>query len=118
MTERWLDQDAGPIVRPYTVTRGRTRPTGDRFDLLATVVATGPAPPDLPPEHLRVLDACRRPISVAEAASGTGLAVGVVRVLLGDLLDAGLLSVRTPPASVTTPREDLLRDVLSGLRAL
>nr|BFE85678.1 hypothetical protein GCM10020093_082790 [Planobispora longispora] len=49
MTERWLDQDAGPIVRPYTVTRGRTRPTSDRFDLIATVVATGPAPPDLPP---------------------------------------------------------------------
>ncbi|GIH76251.1 DUF742 domain-containing protein [Planobispora longispora] len=118
MTERWLDQDAGPIVRPYTVTRGRTRPTSDRFDLIATVVATGPAPPDLPPEHLRVLSVCRRPISVAEAASGAGMAVGVVRVLLGDLFEAGLLTVRTPPAAVTAPREDLLRDVLAGLKTL
>ncbi|MBG0827402.1 DUF742 domain-containing protein [Planomonospora sp. ID67723] len=118
MTERWLDQDAGPIVRPYTVTRGRTRPTGDRFDLIAMVSAVGPVPPDLPPEHLRVLNACRRPISVAEAASATGLAVGVVRVLLSDLRDYGLLTVRMPPAAVAAPRESLLRDVLAGLRAL
>ncbi|GAA3443666.1 DUF742 domain-containing protein [Planomonospora venezuelensis] len=118
MTERWMDQDAGPIVRPYTVTRGRTRPRGDSFDLIATVSAIRPAPPDLPPEHRRVLAACRRPISVAEAASTTGLAVGVVQVLLGDLRDSGLLTVRIPAAAVAAPRESILRDVLAGLRAL
>jgi hypothetical protein len=117
MTERWLDQDAGPIIRPYTVTRGRTRPTGARFDLIATVSAVGSASPGLSPEHRRVLAACRRPISVAELASGTGLAVGVVGVLLGDLRDAGLVTVRTSPGGAA-PRVDLLRDVLAGLRSL
>ncbi|GAA3127844.1 DUF742 domain-containing protein [Planomonospora alba] len=116
MTERWLDQDAGPIVRPYTVTRGRTRPSGARFDLIATVTAIRAAPADLPPEHRRVLAACRRPVSVAELASETGLAVGVVGVLLGDLRDAGLVTVQASPDPVI--QESLLRDVLAGLRAL
>ncbi|MFC4058754.1 DUF742 domain-containing protein [Planomonospora corallina] len=116
MTERWLDQDAGPIVRPYTVTRGRTRPTGAGFDLIATVVAVRPPAENLSPEHRRVLAACRHPISVAELASETELAVGVIGVLLGDLRDAGLVTVRTSPGSVV--KESLLRDVLAGLRAL
>ena len=35
-----LDDDAGRLVRPYTVCGGRTRPTSD-FDLLTLVRATG-----------------------------------------------------------------------------
>jgi len=38
--ERWLDADAGPVVRPYALTQGRTRPAGESFDLVATVMAT------------------------------------------------------------------------------
>ena len=40
-TAVWLDEDAGPVVRPYAMTRGRTRPTGD-FDLIAIVIAARP----------------------------------------------------------------------------
>ncbi len=32
--EQWLDEAAGPIVRPYAVTRGRTRPRGEKLDLV------------------------------------------------------------------------------------
>src|SRR4029077_11022212 len=35
--ERWLDAEAGPVVRPYALTQGRTRHTGESFDLVATV---------------------------------------------------------------------------------
>ena len=38
--ERWLDAAAGPVVRPYAVTQGRTRHSGEAFDLVATVTAT------------------------------------------------------------------------------
>ena len=38
--ERWLDADAGPVVRPYALTQGRTRYSGESFDLVATVTAT------------------------------------------------------------------------------
>src|SRR5262249_37193764 len=35
----WLDQDAGPVVRPYTVTGGRARPAAGKLDLLSYVEA-------------------------------------------------------------------------------
>jgi len=37
--ERWLDEDAGAVVRPYALTRGRTRPAGGRLDLIALISA-------------------------------------------------------------------------------
>jgi Protein of unknown function (DUF742) len=45
--ERWLDAEAGPVVRPYALTQGRTRHTGESFDLVATVMATQAAITDL-----------------------------------------------------------------------
>ena len=33
-SDRWLDDDAGPVVRPYTVTRGRTRFREDGLDYI------------------------------------------------------------------------------------
>jgi len=36
----WLDGDAGRLVRPYTVSNGRTSPTA-KLDLLSMVMATG-----------------------------------------------------------------------------
>jgi hypothetical protein len=119
LTDRWLDEDAGPIVRPYTMTRGRTRPSGADFDLIAivTTVTTGD-PAGLAPEHLSVLRACLTPNPVAEIASETGLALAVVRVLLGDLRDRGLVLVRPPAMGGRKPREHILREVLQGLDAL
>jgi hypothetical protein len=119
--ERWFDGAAGPIVRPYAMTRGRTRPRGAALDLISIVVAADPPYVDrhgLDPEHLDVLAVCRRPIPVADIASELDLPLGVVRVLLGDLRDRGLIEVR-PPASAARPLdEQILRQVLDGLRAL
>jgi hypothetical protein len=119
--ERWPEQDPGPIIRPYTMTRGRTRPSGEFFDLIAIVTVLGPAGGNrvgLAPEHLRVLEACRAPASVADVAAETDLPVAVVRVLLGDLRDRGLISVRPPATVARLPKEGLLREVLQGLKAL
>lgn len=120
--ERWEDEDAGPVVRPYALIRGRTRSSGDRFDLIAMVMATGERPPSdfvLGPEQERILHMARRAISVAELASDLDLPLGVVRVLLGDLYDHGLISVRAP-APVAAPRasDRILKEVINGLRAL
>ncbi|GGK79661.1 hypothetical protein Sme01_21490 [Sphaerisporangium melleum] len=118
--ERWLDQDAGPLIRPYTVTRGRTRPTGPDFDMVAIVRAMPGVVPQvgLGPEHLRLLRMCAQPMSVVDLASESGLSLSVVRVLLGDLRDHELVSVR-PPATVSQlPEERLLREVIQGLKAL
>jgi hypothetical protein len=63
--ERWFDHEAGPVVRPYAVTKGRTLPNGGAsLGLIDVVVATGERPSDQfrpGPEHRRILGVCRRP---------------------------------------------------------
>ncbi|GGV34355.1 DUF742 domain-containing protein [Streptomyces spectabilis] len=123
---QWYDSEAGPLVRPYAMTGGRTRPTssGVRFDLIALVGLTQDAtlPGDdvaLGPEHRVLLDLCRAETqSVAELAAGADLPVGVVRVLLGDLLEEGRVQVRRPVPPAQLPDETILREVIDGLRAL
>lgn len=43
---QWYDSEAGPLVRPYAMTGGRTKPgpTGVRFDLIALVTLDKAAP--------------------------------------------------------------------------
>lgn len=117
----WFDRDAGPVVRPYAVTRGRVAPSGGEFDLVAFVVATRPgmpSPPHLQPEHHAIIAACWEPVSVVELASRLDLSIGVVRVLLGDLRSAGLISLYEPPAASQPQDLDVLKAVVNGLRAL
>ncbi|WP_121436916.1 DUF742 domain-containing protein [Actinomadura pelletieri] len=128
--ERWLDAAAGPVVRPYAVTRGRTRPNGEPLDIVTILVATGrrPAEPGrLSRPQRRMLALCRRPSALADLASDLDLPLGVIRVLAGDLLDSGLVDVQrwSPPDplnanSTGRPHTDpnLLRKVLDELRAL
>jgi hypothetical protein len=116
----WWDGDAGPVVRPYTVTRGRARPAAGTFDLVAYVVAVnrpGARTVNLQPEHRAILHNALEPASVAEIASDLDLAVGVVRVLLGDLLEDGLIAMYEPPGPDMLSDDQLLA-VLNGLRSL
>ena len=120
----WAGRDAGPVVRPYALTGGRTEPAGGEvLDLIAVIVASRLAPragdpPILSPEHRKILSLCQRPVTVADVASDTTLPVGVVRVLLADLIVAGQLTVLPQRPASEQPSADLLQDVLHGLRAL
>jgi hypothetical protein len=125
--ERWLDSEAGPIVRPYALIGGRTRHAGEKFDLVATVRVTRKAilepaalSPDhaLGPEQMAVLNLARRPTTVADLASELDLPLGVVRILLADLRDLGFVLIRSPAAQQPRPNGHILREVLNGLRAL
>ncbi|MFF5213210.1 DUF742 domain-containing protein [Streptosporangium sp. NPDC000396] len=117
----WVDEEAGPVVRPYALTGGRTKASSAAFDLLSMVVATGAAisaSSHLGSEHRRLLGLMKRTRPIVEIASDLGLPIGVIKVLLGDLLDQGLILVRSPLPAATPPAENLLREVISGLRAL
>jgi uncharacterized protein DUF742 len=117
----WLDYDAGPVVRPYAMTQGRVAPSGGEFDLVAFVVAVVPdgvSMPGLQPEHHAIVAAAWEPISVVELASTLDLSIGVIRVLLGDLRSAGLISLYEPPAAAQPHDVDVLKAVVNGLRAL
>ena len=121
----WFDDEAGPVVRPYAMTRGRTTSAAQhRLHLIAVVVAETQADdPEgdhtLSPEHVDIVDLCRdAPQSVAELSSELDLPIGVVRVLVGDLVDAEFVHVNRPVPPAELPDESILRDVINGLRAL
>lgn len=134
MTPYW-DEDAGEdgegtMVRPYTITRGRTAPERDDFSLI-TVLTTTRDPRDehgapvlpgrLQPEHRLILECCRRPSAVAEVSSDLGLPVSVTKILLADLVAQGLLTARAPLSVARAAGGadmGLLAAVRDGLRRL
>ena len=118
--ERWFDQEAGPVVRLYALTKGRARPSGPVLDVVDVVAAASPADSHLqwlPPEHRLLIELCAGPIAVAELASETGLPLGIVQVLLSDLHRQGLVKV-VKPTRGSAVDENVLKSVLEGLRAL
>ncbi|MFF9818620.1 DUF742 domain-containing protein [Streptomyces sp. NPDC014006] len=124
-SSRWFDEEAGPVVRPYAMTRGRTTSAAQhRLDLIAVVVTEPDAgdpetDPTLSPEHVDIVELCRTtPQSVAELAAELDLPIGVVRVLIGDLVHAEFVHVNRPVPPAELPDESILRDVINGLRAL
>ena len=122
--DKWLDQNAGPVVRPYALTGGRTTPdAGEVLDLVAIISATDTGGResdqfDLSPEDRLILSLCRRPVTVTDVAAGTELPLGVVRVLLADLITRGRIAVLPQRRPGDQPSTDLLKEVLHGLRAL
>ncbi len=133
-SDRWYDDAAGPVVRPYAMTRGRTSHAAEaRIDLIALVVsgsvtAVGGDGDDgegalddatLSPEHLDIVERCQlQATSVAELAADLDLPVGVVRVLVGDLLEGKHVHIHKPVPPADLPDESILREVINGLRAL
>jgi hypothetical protein len=113
-------RDAGPVVRPYALIAGRTRPSGEVIDIVASVSAVRAAASDgfdLGPEHKRLLRMCRTPVSVADLASGLDLPLGVIRVLIADLRQYGLVNVGQPaPVGLADIR--ILKEVADALRKL
>lgn len=113
----WLDAAAGRLVRPYTVSNGRTRPTAP-LDLLSLLVPTGTAPMGhLGPEHAQAFGLCvAGPTSVAEIAAQLRLPAVVTKVLLSDLVECGALVAKAPTFRHNPTDRSLLEAVLDGLR--
>lgn len=108
-------------VRPYTLTGGRTHP---RHALrlttcLLTRPATGPLPSGAESQTLLML-CSGSPRSVAELAGHLRQPVQVVKVLVGDLLDAEALALANPagPCGPAGPDTYVLEALLDALRKL
>ncbi|MGW5878398.1 DUF742 domain-containing protein [Nocardiopsis terrae] len=115
------DAPAGPLVRPYTMTKGRTRPGagGRGLDLITIVVAArdrADRPRD--PELQAILTLCRRPISVAEISARLDVPLTVVKVLIGDLVAEGDVRTRAAMPVAQLPEKKVLQAVLDGIRRL
>jgi hypothetical protein len=110
------------LVRPYTLTAGRT---GTDVDLpLEAPVQTLPDGLALrwPTDDVRgrIIQLCVKTPSVAEISARLDLPVGVARVLVGDLVTAGYLRVHKTLTDRSTrdERHELIGRTLRGLKAL
>jgi len=114
------DEGATKLVRPYTVTGGRTQP---RYQIAieALVTATVLEPRDLSvlaPECQAILQFCRDWRSVAEVSAVLRLPLGVARILIADMGADGLVRIHQRDDSEGRPDLNLLERVLSGLRKI
>ena len=117
--EFWFDEDAGPLVRLYAVARGRTRPTRHNLEMTTLVVAARTdRDVNADREYAHILRMCQQPLSIAEVSATLNLPLAVVKVLLSDLIDWGLVIFRSPPRTSDVPQMELLQAVLDGIHKL
>lgn len=116
----------GRIVRPYTMTGGRTVTDSPLIALEALVAAT--------PEGMRrrrqfqweaaeIITRSRRETAVVELAALLDVPIGVVRVIADDLRSEGAVTITEPPRAVIAEpggegHIDLLQKVLDGIKSL
>jgi hypothetical protein len=115
-----MSTDGGRIVPVYAVTGGRTHSSGPDLPLECLVTATDRAADlgDCQPEYRVIVRMAEKPLTLIEIGAGLGVPVGVARVLVGDLADAGYLTVHSAPAAPDgRPNPELLERLLDGLLA-
>jgi hypothetical protein len=121
-TQPWDPDDEAPVarvVRPYTLTGGRTAPQVE-LGFEATLRREDGVPGDSISAQLsQILEVCDRR-SVAEVSALVHQPIGVVRVLLGDLIEQGRVRVQATLTADSShdERRELIERTLRGLRTL
>jgi hypothetical protein len=108
------------LVRPYTVTGGRTKPRY-HLEIEAMIAAAYYEAGDLSqlsPECRAILEFCRDWRSVAEISAVLRMPLGVTRILITDMAADGLVRVQQLDHSQGPPDINLLQRVLIGIRKL
>jgi hypothetical protein len=108
------------LVRPYTVTGGRTKPHY-HLEIEAMIAAAYHEAADLSqlsPECRAILEFCREWRSVAEISAVLRMPLGVTRILITDMAADGLVLVQQLDHTQGRPDINLLHRVLTGIRRL
>jgi hypothetical protein len=120
--EPWPTSREANLVRPYTLTAGRTDTNVDLpleapVQTLQAGLAHRWSSNDA---RGRIIQLCVNSPSVAEISALLDLPVGVARVLVGDLVLSGYLQVHRTLTEHSTrdERHELIGRTLRGLRAL
>jgi len=115
------EETSSGLVRPYFRTRGRTRPSYDlAIEALVSTSERGRALERVRvPEHRSICGLCLDTRSVAEVAAYLRLPLGVARVLIGDVVEQGLVMIHSTTSVVgDRPSIEFMERVLSGLRRI
>jgi Protein of unknown function (DUF742) len=118
----WSTSREANLVRPYTLTAGRTDTSVDLpLEAPVQTLQAGVAH-RWPPSDARgkIIQLCVDSPSVAEIAARLDLPLGVARVLVGDLVLSGYLRVHRTLTERSTrdERHELIGRTLRGLKAL
>jgi len=116
----------GRLIRPYTMTGGRTGADQPYIALEALVCAT---PTGFRNQHqfrweaARIIDLSRKETAIVEIAARLDVPIGVVRVIVADLAHRGAVQISEPPSDVPASLEGytyttLLQKVLDGIKSL
>ncbi len=114
-------EDADFKVRSYVLTGGRTRSGTDLpMETMVRVTTLGTAAaPRLALERKKIVGLASAALSIAEVSAHLSIPLGVARVLVGDMVQEGLLNSHKPVAQTDdVPNTALLERVLDGLQAL
>jgi uncharacterized protein DUF742 len=108
------------MARPYVRTGGRAKADYDlRIETMIStkhISVTGYGRRDISADHQLICRVCEVPKSVAEIAAHIHAPLGVARVLIGDAITAGLLTIHEPVATANgRPSMELLQRVYDGL---
>ena len=105
------------LIRSYTLTAGRTASKVELAMEATLRLQAGAEAPVLSPSAAQVLEVCDRR-SVAEVSALTKMPIGVTRVLLGDLIEQGLIRIQATitDSTSTDERLELIERTLRGLR--
>ncbi|NUS72972.1 MAG: DUF742 domain-containing protein [Corynebacteriales bacterium] len=111
---------SGPLVRPYAMTGGRTRP---RIELAMEALVTTNTrvnwdTASVSHDWYRIVELCRSVQSIAEIGAYLSVPLGVARVIVGDMAEAGIVEIHEPGHIDDQIGTYLLERVLSGLRKL
>jgi hypothetical protein len=116
------EADPGRLLRPFAMTGGRARRRHEELEVEALAATTwlGETTKAQALEQRSIALLCREPQSIAEISALMRLPLGVVRVLVGDMADQGLLDLHRPGQTGGRPDRDrdLLERVLDGLRRI
>ena len=104
------------LVRPFIITGGRARSSSRDLPIETLVTATGkPVGGGGTIEWRRIAEMCAKPTSVAEVAARVGVPIGVARVLVSDMVAAGLLETHQVASDADT---EFIERLINGIRSL
>jgi len=114
----WDDADSARLVRPYTMTRGRTTSHRADLEMITLVVALGSVGRQqaraMQPESVRIVELTQQPMSVAEIAAALRLPLSVTKILIADLMEQRLVAAR----AAATPNLHVLQAVINGIQRI
>ncbi len=107
------------FIRPFLVTAGRTTTSVDGLKLETLVQSSMTTlGKQLRFEAARVHDLCQAPISIAEISAHLSIPSGVVKVVVGDLIESGHLRAHRTIEGSSSDDVQLISRLIAGVRRL